>query len=605
MLALCLLFTLAANALGADAVQTDWTGGYGVPGPVTQWQGGFATTQDVDWAAAPGELVLVPALPIEHLVTSSITEPASATVADIDGDGDLDIVSTAYQGNEVAWWENDGAGGGWERHTIAVSFVGACNLCACDPDNDGDADVAATAEGGNKVAWWENDGTGGGWVEHVVESAIGSPYSVVPADFDRDLDSDFLGAAFSAGDVVWWENTDGAGVAWSRHTIDANFPGAWAAVAGDINGDTAIDVVAVAFSVHDVCWFENSGDGATWTKHVIDANFPSPLSVRAQDMDGDTDLDVLAASYGSQIAWWENDGAGDGWSKHTVATGLSQPFSTRAVDLDGDGDQDVLANERAGDRVLWFENVGGGGLLWIRHVVDATCDGPNDVLAADLNGDLRQDVISTYSWDNSIVWYELVNTFAPGGYLESSILDAGGPVHDWGSLNWNCVSPPGTSVSVAVRASSNHLNMGAWAAVASPGEDLSNYVNDGTAYFQYRVSMTTAEGAVSPRFQDVSVSWDYTTGVGANEEPPSRVTLRGTTPNPAVDGEATVRFSLPHSCVVDLTLFDTEGRKARTIASGLRAAGEHAAVVHGLPAGVYFIRLEAADSRCDRKLIVD
>ena len=41
-------------------------------------------------------------------IASSVNRPSSVFVADIDGDGKLDIVSAAYAGDEIAWYENSG-----------------------------------------------------------------------------------------------------------------------------------------------------------------------------------------------------------------------------------------------------------------------------------------------------------------------------------------------------------------------------------------------------------------------------------------------------------------------------------------------------------------
>jgi hypothetical protein len=603
-LQLLLFMVLIVSVRGEEATQTDWSAGPGFPGPVAQWQRGFTDSDGIDWAKAPGGFTLLPALPTEHLITSTFGEPAGAAAADLDGDNDNDIVATAYQGNEVAWWENDGAGGGWTEHLIDANSIGPTCVCPVDMDGDTDIDVVIAAENGDEIAWYENDGAGGGWTKRVVDPSVNGPFSVLSADFDNDDDVDLCGAAFYSADILWWENLDGSGHSWARHEVDGALAGAWWAAPGDINRDEVTDIVAIGHYVHDVCWYENDGAGG-WTKHFIDANFANPVMVRVKDFEGDLDEDVLSVSYGGTIAWWENDGTGGGWSKHIVASGLAQSFCARAEDLDADGDQDVIGTERAGNRVFWWENVDGLGTLWLKHKVDETCDGPNDVLASYIDADDDMDIIATYSWDNTIEWYEEVNDYGPSGLLESSVLDGGGPVADWEEIQWTCNAPVNTTVTVEVRASNDPGDLGAWIEIPAPGGDLSDYIANGTRYFQYRVSLATGDNAVSPSFEDLHIGWTYLADVDEGGQEGGSFSLQAVMANPSGErAGANIRFTLAQSGKIVLVLHDLEGRKIMTLAEGEYEPGVHQVTVDGLASGVYLCRLTTADGSCARKLVV-
>jgi hypothetical protein len=598
-----LILAFAPAAFGGTATQTDWSGGAGFPGPVLEWQNGFTASEAIEWASAPGTLTLLTDLPYEHAITTTFGEPAGVAAGDLDGDLDLDVVSVAFQGNEVVWWENDGSGGGWAAHTIAPSFPAANSLEAHDLDDDGDIDVEACAEGAAKVSWFENDGTGMVWVEHVVDASIGSPFSVCSADFDNDGDHDLCGASFSPGSIVWWENTDGAGTSWTRHVLDSAFTNAWWAVAGDVDADLDDDIVGCSYTLGDVCWWENDSNATVWTKHVIDDAFLRVLSVRVADMDGDTDTDVLGASDRGRVVWWENDGAAGGWTKHVVAAQLVLPFSSRVADLDNDGDQDVISNERDGDRVMWYENTTGNGLVWLEHTVDVTCDGPNDVLAADLNGDLELDIIATFSWDNGIFWYEATTEYAPTGSLESPILDTGPDTTYWGKLDCTAATPAGSSIGLEVRASNDPDHMGVWVAVPS-GDDLSAYIADETRYFQYRVTLATTDDLVSPSVEEIRVDWDTPSAVDEGGLFGDRFLSCAAIPNPASWDAARIHFAVARAGRVELVLYDAAGRKLGTLAEGIFRAGEHSVAATGLASGVYLYRLTAGQSLRSGKLIV-
>ncbi len=600
---LCAGLLLCAGAWGAEVTQTDWSGGPGESGPVSQWSTCFDFSREIDWGEQPGALVLVPAMAVAHTVTTTFGEPAGIDAGDLDGDGDGDIAAVAFAGDQVAWFENDGSAGGWTQHAIADSFLGPVAVLAFDLDGDLDLDIAAAAEAGHALAWWENDGVGGGWTEHVIDASVG-PFCVFADDLDGDGDPDLLGAAYGLGQIVWWENVDGTATSWVRHTVVSGFPSAWWAVISDLDGDGDPDVVGAGYGSNTVAWFENSGDGSSWTQHLIDDAFATPNTVYVEDMDGDTDPDVLASSRGGSVAWWENDGACAGWTKHVVATSLSTPACVVAEDLDGDGDSDVVGNERVGNRVIWWENVDGAGTLWLWQLVDNTCLGPNQVITKDIDGDLDPDIIASHSWDDAVIWYELGSDYMASGRLKSSVLATGAPVVSWGTLEWSCTEPAGTNVRVQVRASNDPGDLGTWVEVPYSGEDLSAYISDGTEYLQYRIWLETTDAAATPIFSDIRLGWQ--SGTAVKEVGPMLNWYLSDTPqpNPSVGGAARIHFALAQSCRLELSLYDVTGRKVRTLAEGAYPEGEHVATVPGLPAGVYFYQLNASEFRQSGKMIV-
>ena len=89
---------------------------------------------------------------------------ASASFGAIDGDGDLDVLGAADDtgDNLIAWWKNDGTplGANWNQYNIETSFNEAHSIYSADVDSDGDMDVIAAAGGTeDTIAWWENDGS--------------------------------------------------------------------------------------------------------------------------------------------------------------------------------------------------------------------------------------------------------------------------------------------------------------------------------------------------------------------------------------------------------------------------------------------------------------
>ncbi len=69
----------------------------------------------------------------------------------------MDVLSASRHDNKIAWHENDGSQNFTER-IISTSAVYARHVFAADMDADGDMDVlSASRTGGDKFTWYEND----------------------------------------------------------------------------------------------------------------------------------------------------------------------------------------------------------------------------------------------------------------------------------------------------------------------------------------------------------------------------------------------------------------------------------------------------------------
>ena len=374
---------------------------------------------------------------VTHTIDAAVSGAIDVATADLDGDGDLDVIGAAkLSGGSVVWWANDGTpqDGGWTTHTIDVaSLIEATS--AADLDGDGDLDVLGAVAGAADITWWENDGTpaNGGWITHTISGTFAGGASVTPADLDSDGDLDVVSAGFSADSVTWWES-DGtpANGGWTTHTIDAAFDGAFGTAAADVDGDGDLDVLGAALNINSITWWENDGTPANggWITHTIDGAFTGAARVGAADLDGDGDVDVFgAALIAGSIRWWENDGspANGGWVTHTITGSFAGAKGVAAADLDGDGDLDVLGAALSADTIAWWENrtihrnALLGGTIPFTHTIDANFDGPFSVTYADLDGDGDLDALGAGFYADDITWWENDGTPANGGWITHTI----------------------------------------------------------------------------------------------------------------------------------------------------------------------------------------
>ena len=99
---------------------------------------------------------------IPHQVTDDADGAQSVIAADIDADGDADIVSASSHDDRIAWYENlDGQGSFGPQRTITTDANGAQSVQVADIDGDGDTDILSASFFDNTIAWYENtDGAG-------------------------------------------------------------------------------------------------------------------------------------------------------------------------------------------------------------------------------------------------------------------------------------------------------------------------------------------------------------------------------------------------------------------------------------------------------------
>jgi len=596
---------LSAVSFSETATQTDWSGGDGVPGPVTDWGNSFDSSTDISFTVAALKLHSeILSNPVEHSVDASFTRARSVYAADVDGDGDMDVLGASSTLDDIIWWENtDGTGTAFAKHTVDGDFDGAWSVYAADVDGDGDIDVLGAGVYGDAISWWENmGGTGTAWTEHIVDEYFEGALSVSAADVDGDGDMDVLGAAVSANNITWWENIDGTGTAFVKHTVDGYFEGASSVYAADVDGDGDMDVLGAGTLAYEITWWENTdGTGTAWIKHNIEGNYNHASSVYAADMDGDGDMDVLGtASAIDDISWFENtDGTGTAWIKHKVAN-FTGAWSVYAADMDGDGDMDMLGAAKNAWRINWWENMDGAGTDWTAYYLVRSFDYPSSVCAADMDSDGDMDVLGAAYIQNEIRWWEVAD-YHDQGVLESSILDVGS-VSSWELFTSNSQIPSGTSLAYQFRSSTNAASMGAWSDIVySTSTALSGILASDTPYLQYRVLFESSTGARTPVLEDVNFTYNT---VSIEENTSAEVTSWSLLPasNPSY-GHFAALITVPEPRMVQIAVFDAAGRMIAETSEEF-AIGSYSIFFDNLAEGVYFCVMNAGDFTATEQVVV-
>jgi hypothetical protein len=357
---------------------------------------------------------------IEHEVRVSADRAADNIVAaDLDGDGDQDILSSLSQGGTIAWHENTDSNGTFGRpQRISEATSGSGAAVVADIDGDGDLDVLSVSQSESRITWYENtDGQGSFGPRRIIDTVPDFVVSVLGADIDGDHDVDVLAGTAFLGRVVWYDNTDGTGNFGPLQVITTMARNAQSVGAADLDGDDDLDVLIAAQLDSSLAWHENT-DGAKrfGPGQTIDGDLMSPNSVHASDIDGDGDFDVLAVSgpgTDDQVVWYENaNGSGTFAPRRVISTAVQAVQSAIPADIDGDGDLDVISVSVRDNKTAWYENVDGKGKFGPQRVISKAVRAPQDVFAADLDGDQDVDILVTgqdETYRGKAIWYETVH----------------------------------------------------------------------------------------------------------------------------------------------------------------------------------------------------
>ena len=133
--------------------------------------------------------------------------PSSAHAADLDGDGDLDILVSSLDDNKILWFENTNGQGLFAfKDDISVSAEGAAFVFAADIDGDRHLDVLSASLRDNKVVWYKNTtGRGDFGSGQIIDLAANQAIEVFASDFDGDGYQDVISAS-RAGNIAWYKN---------------------------------------------------------------------------------------------------------------------------------------------------------------------------------------------------------------------------------------------------------------------------------------------------------------------------------------------------------------------------------------------------------------
>jgi protein involved in polysaccharide export with SLBB domain len=361
--------------------------------------------------------------------TARATGPATAAktvavaVADVDGDGHLDIIAGAGDPGLISISFGDGKSGvAATQHLPVEGDVRA--VAVADVNGDGHPDIIYSAQRQSSgIRVLINQG-GRGWLPGKGPIEVNKYEGIVAADLDGDGYLDIIAANATSdnqgGIQVWFGTGRGAWRPGPSPTVTGSYMGV--AVA-DFNGDGILDIAGAGWGVNAALrvWLGTAGTGG-WT--ALPPVAPgSYYSVSAADIDGDGRLDLAAAAYKAGVQLFAGDGrggfaararlegraGGDGAADSgPAAPPVFRPaeysfWRALPVDVNGDGRLDIVAGSLDNQGVFCWVQEGASG--WKAHSGAFPATGTYyGLAAADLDGDGRPEVCAANYGEGVKIW---------------------------------------------------------------------------------------------------------------------------------------------------------------------------------------------------------
>ncbi|HET6724967.1 MAG TPA: FG-GAP-like repeat-containing protein [Gammaproteobacteria bacterium] len=349
-----------------------------------------------------------------HTTLQAGNDPDGVGIADVDGDGDMDIVVPNFgeSGGTISVFLNDD-NEGFAGKQDYPSGTAPNSVDVADVNGDGKVDVIVPNNDAATVSVLLN--AGGGAFESPVPYATGDfPIALAVGDVNGDGNADLVvandilppksGGAAPPGSVsVLLGAGDGT---FGAKTDYATAPGPVSVAIGDLNGDDRPDIVTADYFAGDVSVLLNNGDGfdaqQTYSTADKDASASYPQSVAIGDFDEDGDADVVAANRGnSDVAVFLGDGTGKLGAAKFYPTG-PVPYDLALLDYNEDGHTDIATANLSGSSISLLAGNGDG--TFGDNVEYLVGTNPLGIAAADINGDDSIDlVVANGATDNVTV----------------------------------------------------------------------------------------------------------------------------------------------------------------------------------------------------------
>ncbi|MDY7011523.1 MAG: hypothetical protein SVV80_12350 [Planctomycetota bacterium] len=360
-----------------------------------------------------------------------------STLADIHSDGRVGLVcgqrldSGSWPGKWalVCFKPGDDLNAPWKRYVIdPLANGGAHDVLFADVDGDGRCELVANAcsgrAGSGVFIYKPGDDPDAPWQRHAVQTGFFEEGLDV-----ADLNGDGRVEIVSGPDVYFCPEGGPYSGPWRRTIFAPSHREMCRLKLLDITGTGRADIVIVDSEYFEgqLSWFENrlvEEPGRPWIEHRIERGLKYAHSLEVRQKNGKSVLFVAEMAGGGWDAPYDYDArlieyttgdAGKTWDRRILDQGQGTHGAV-LFDIDGDGEEEIVTKEHRIPRVqIWKKPAKASPILDYRHrFIDR--DKPDisiDILAADVDGYGRNDVLCGSHWYHSPTWrrYEIPGIF--------------------------------------------------------------------------------------------------------------------------------------------------------------------------------------------------
>ena len=350
-------------------------------------------------------------------ISNDLDDTVLSSLADFDGDGDLDLMTANY-GTSHKLYLNNGSGVFDTGTAIGSGTDNSYTGFVTDVDNDGDLDLL-TGNNNQTNTLYFNDGRGGFTAGTAVGSDTDATRALAFADVDHDGQLDLVVGNENQTNKLYQQENQGdftaTGLDISSETNNSHNL-AW----GDVDKDNDIDLVIGNSGVNRLYLSDGKGRFTAGTNIGSETDISeAPILV---DIDADGDLDLVVGNYSQTNKVYFNDGTGSFSATGTaIGTETDNTWAIALGDLDGDGDIDLVAgNENRTNKVYLND---GSGSFGAGANIGTDTDDTYDITLVDINGDGHLDAVAGNFLQTTKVYLNDGNAvFAAGSDLNT---DAG------------------------------------------------------------------------------------------------------------------------------------------------------------------------------------